>query len=60
MSFFTALDSWGKDVKPKMSHEDKLRSWIKWAARVTVPGDQEATQEFTTKVEMEVFGVESV
>jgi hypothetical protein len=56
ISFFKALDAWGQEAKRDMDDFDKLRLWIKWAARVTTPGDWEATQKFTAKVEREVFG----
>jgi hypothetical protein len=56
INFFKALSAWGFEAKRDMDNVDKLRLWIKWAARVNAPGDWGAVQEFTAKIEREVFG----
>jgi len=55
ITFYNALDGWGREAKKSMPNLDKMRLWIKYASQVR-ESDKEAVEKFTDMVEGEVFG----
>jgi len=54
MTILAAIREWSKEASKKMSNEDKLRLWIKLAARIN-PIDFLERDRLTSWIERETF-----
>ena len=55
MTFYHALQEWGREAKQTKDNLERMRLWIKWGSQVREL-DKEEVENFTDMVEFEVFG----